>query len=196
MCGGFVIILKRWNKENIPKYRWSEQGRNVRGFVRILRLPKKVTLHDERIKNVDNRVKKLKQEAEVRERYMFLKYYIEEEAEKVAKEMAKKMAEEMAKEIAKEKAEEIAKEKAEEMAKEKAEKLAEEKITQERLCNQVRIIRNAQENNLELEVIAKITDCEISYIKKICQFIVEHPELSDEEITEIKMANAEVQEEE
>ena len=166
----------------------EEMSEALLEFLDYLKNPKKVTLHDERIKNVDNRVKKLKQDAEVRERYMFLKYYIEEEAEKVAKEMAKKMAEEMAKEIAKEKAEE--------MAKEKAEKLAEEKITQERLCNQVRIIRNAQENNLELEVIAKITDCEISYIKKICQFIVEHPELSDEEITEIKMANAEVQEEE
>ena len=36
----------------------------------------------------------------------------------------------------------------------------------------------------------------VDTVKKGYQLIVEHPELSDEEITEIKMANVEVQEEE
>ena len=62
----------------------DEMSEALLEFLDYVKNPEKVTHHDERIKNVDNRVKKLKQNVEVRERYMTLKNYIEEDAEKIA----------------------------------------------------------------------------------------------------------------
>ena len=53
----------------------------------------------------------------------------------------------------------------------------------------ISVIRNAQANNVDLEMIAKIADCDISFVEEICKLIAEYPELSDEEIAGIKNTN-------
>ena len=135
-------------------------------FLDYIREPIENKICDKRIKDMDSRVKKIKQDMKVRERYMTLMNWIEEEADK-AREVALKEGHEQG-----------LREGLEEGLREGLREGLQEGLK----SGLIMIVRKKKEKQMSVEETAEILEQEESNIKRIYELLELYPDMSDIDI--------------
>lgn len=149
----------------------TEVSEDLREFLDYVKNPVTRNLNSQKVKAIDNRVNRVKADAEVRSRYMTLANWIEEQCD-LAKEFAREegFAEGQAKGI--------------EEGREQGRAEGEEKGLQEgKIESKVELIHTKYRKGHNVSETAGMLDLEKTFIEEIYQLLQTYPEDSDKEIT-------------
>lgn len=157
----------------------SEMSEDLREFLDYVKNPITINLNNEKVKAIDNRVNKIKADAEVRSRYMTLANWIEEQCD-VARELARE--EGLAEGRIEGRAEGLAEGREEGRAKGREE--GKEKGLQEgKIESKVELIHAKYRKGHNASETAEMLELEETFIEEIYQLFQTHPEDSDKKIT-------------
>ena len=181
----------------------TEMSEDLREFLDYVKNPVTINLNSKKVKAIDNRVNKVKADAEVRSRYMTLANWIEEQCD-LAKEFAREegFAEGQAKGIAEGRAkgreEGRAEGRAEGIEEGRAEGIEEGRtkgreegraegeakgLQEGKIESKVELIHTKYRKGLDVSVTAEMLDLEKDFIEHIYQLFQTYPEDSDKKIT-------------
>ena len=167
-CKKIFLNTKGSNREEIPKA--------LGEFLDYIQDPQHTVLQDDRIKAMDQRVKSIKHSAEVRDRYMTLMEWLNDEVDRkvriVVEEVESKVRGEVREEVRGEVREEV-----------RGEVQKEERMVGQWMCCITHIRKQQTLPQAELvPLLAELYEEDIEAITKLYQMVLEFPELSAEQL--------------